>query len=253
MKTTYIVLIVGLLILSCERKEDKHAQKLFETSFESIDDFSGFYLTPQGHLGTSFHELTDSIVYDGTFAHRAWINGVNPPSTNSVNNNHRAYPTIQLQKTSSGVFNTPCYITFWVCLDIELQEDTAEGEDDWFSFATFTDDQSDSWKRTILVNLSHDGFVHLGHVPNQGEQIYVFQTTSIPFPQKEWVELKVFLDFTNDAYAKVWQNGELVSHAKIEGITNKLSQVHLGLYCSPQLANGVVYNDKLCIQEVDSE
>lgn len=104
-----------------------------------------------------------------------------------------------------------------------------------------------------MVNLSHDGFVHLGHVPNQGEQFYIFQTSSITFPQKEWVELKIFLNFTNDGYAKVWQNGELVSHAKIGKITNKLSQVHLGLYCPPQLTTGVVYNDKLSIQEVDRE
>jgi hypothetical protein len=75
----------------------------------------------------------------------------------------------------------------------------------------------------------------------------------LTFPQKEWVELKMYLDFRDNGYAKVWQNGQLVSHANIENITNKLSQAHFGLYCSPQLVTGTLYNDDLIIKEVDGE
>ena len=89
------------------------------------------------------------IVQSGTYAHKAWITGANSPSTSSENNNHIGYPTIQLQKTNRGSFASPCYITFWVWLDVDLQPSnlSSGGEDDWFSFATFTDDESDSWDK----------------------------------------------------------------------------------------------------------
>jgi hypothetical protein len=126
-------------------------------------------------------------------------------------------------------------------------------ENDWFSFATFTSDESDSWGRTVLVNLSYDGFVHLMHVPFQGEQKYLFQTDSLKFHQKAWVKLEIYLDFGKDGYAKVWQNGVLVSSANVRGMENKLSQSHFGLYCSPQISQGVVLNDDLKIEMVGIE
>jgi hypothetical protein len=248
---TIVIACLLTLVGSCKKKNLEKRE--FNTSFETVDDFIGFYLTPQGHKGTTYHELSDSIVHSGTYAHKAWITGANSPSTASENNNHRGYPTIQLQNTPDGSFVSPCYVTFWVWLDIDLQESTSGGEDDWFSFATFTDDESDNWDRTVLVNLSHDGFVHLQHVPKQGEQEHEFQTSSLPFPQQEWVELKVYLDLSNGGYAKVWQNGELVSHANVKKTKNRLSQAHFGMYCSPQITSGVVYNDDLTIEMVDGE
>ncbi len=248
-----IITILIALLASCnEELISEQPKRTFATSFESVEDFDGFYITPQSHLGTTFHELTDSNIHSGTYSHRAWIEGSNPASTSTINNNHRGYPTVQLQKTPEGPFKTPCYVSLWVWLDMELNVNET-GEDDWFSFATFTDDETDNWNRTVLVNLSANGFVHLQHTTNQGEQNSIFQTSDITFPQKEWVELKIFLDFGEDGYAKVWQNGKLVSHARIGNITNKLSQAHFGLYCSPQLSTGKVFNDDLEITEVDYE
>jgi len=226
-------------------------KRTFSSSFEAVSDFDGFYLTPQGHKNTSYHELSDSIVHSGTYAHKAWITGANTPSI-VTNNNHRAYPTIQLHKTTEGSFASPCYITLWVWLDMDLQPNPS-GDDDWFSFATITDDESDNWARTLLVNLSHDGFVHLMHTTGQGQQNHIFQTSTITFPQKEWVELKIFIDSANEHYAKVWQNGQLVSHAEIGNMQNRLAQAHFGMYCPPSISSGVVYNDDLVIEMVDSE
>lgn len=251
-----LIFLVGIFSISCSKDSvdsTNNEKKTFMSSFETVDDFSGFYITPQGHLKTTFHELSDSIVHNGIYSHRAWIDGANPPSTISTSNNHRGYPTIQFQNSPQGTFQTPCYISIWVWLDMELQHSTTGGEDDWFSFATFSDDESDNWKRTVLVNLDPNGFVHLQHTSNQGEQTSIFQTTSLTFPQKEWVELKMYLDFRKNGYAKVWQNGQLVSHSIIENITNKLSQAHFGLYCSPQIMIGTVYNDELVIREVERE
>lgn len=248
-----LLIFIGLVSISCNKDSSNSEKREFESSFETVDDFSGFYITPQGHLGTTFHELSDSIVHSGKFAHKAWFEGANPPSTVNINNNHRAYTTVQFKNTPKGSFTTPCYITLWVWLDIDLEKSTTGGEDDWFSFATFSDDESDSWKRTVLVNLNADGIVHLQHTEDQGKQTNIFQTTDLIFPQKEWVELKMYLDFSADGYAKVWQNDELVSHAKIGNISNKLSQAHFGLYCSPQMLSGTVYNDDLVIREVLKE
>jgi hypothetical protein len=225
----------------------------FSTSFESIDEFSSFYITPQAHLNTSFHEQSDTTVYSGNYSHKAWIEGSNSPSTSLVNNNHRGYPTIQLYKTEKGSFESPLIISFWVWLDINLTTNKSNGEGDWFSFATFTDDESDRWNRTILVNLSHDGFVHLQHTSGQGDNDIIFQTTSLLFPKKEWVELKIYLDLNANGYAKVWQNGLLVSHANVSNIKNKLAQAHFGMYSPPQLEAGVVYNDDLHIEMVNNE
>lgn len=248
-----IIASVVLFIFISACKKESVDRRTFSSSFESVEDFSGFYLTPQGYLNTSYHELSDSVVHGGSFAHKAWITGSNPPTTPSVNNNHRGYPTIQFQKTAEGSFSSPCYITFWVWLDMDLQPSTTGGDHDWFSFATFTDDETDSWNRTVLVNLSHEGIVHLQHTPNQGEQEHLFQTGCVIFPQKKWVELKIYLDFSADGYAKVWQDGVLVSHAKVEGVNNRLAQAHFGMYCPPQMVSGVVYNDDLTIEMVSGE
>ncbi len=254
---TLLILLLVVNLSSCGKKTPAPdvttlEKKEFTSSFESVADFSGFYLTPQAHKGTTYHELSDSIVHTGMFAHKAWINGANSPSI-TTNNNHRGYPTVQLQKTPDGVFKTPCYVTLWVWLDMELQENTIGGIDDWFSFATFTDDETDNWEATVLVNLSKEGYVHLMHVPTQGKQEHIFQTTSVAFPQKEWVELKIYLDFSKDGYVKVWQNGVLVSHANVDKSTNQLAQAHFGMYSPPQMVTGMVFNDDLRIQEVDKE
>ncbi len=244
-----IIVCSILLLFSCHHTQNN---RIFTTSFEDIKEFDTFYITPQNHLNTSFHELTEVNVHSGRYAHRGWITGSNSGSTAIVNNNHRAYPTVQLKNLSEGSFKTPCYISLWVWLDMELHKNEA-GEDDWFSFATFTDDESDDWKRTILVNLNADGIVHLQHTTAQGENATIFQTSDIVFPQKKWVELKIYLDFGEDAYAKVWQDGKLVSYAAIGNISNKLSQAHFGLYCSPRVSAGEVFNDDLEIKEVESE
>ncbi|MBN2736289.1 MAG: hypothetical protein JXR70_04865 [Spirochaetales bacterium] len=228
------------------------ALRSFTTSFESEADFSGFYIVPQNYMNSSNHELTNSLVHSGTYSHHAWIYAANPPSDVFTNNNHRGYPTVQFNKTAQGPLITPCLITLWVYLTMNLQP--RSGEDDWFSFATFTDDSSDSWNRTVLVNLNYQGHVHLMHVPFQGQQTHLFQTSSITFPMNQWVKLTIYLDLNPDrGYAKVWQDGQLVSHAEVRGAYWQLAQAHFGLYAPPQMTSGEVYNDDLVIVEVDNE
>ena len=96
-----LVFLVGILFSSCDQhtidttQNNQNKKRQFKSSFESSDDFSGFYITPQKHLGTTSHELSDSIVRTGTYAHKAWIDGANQASSPLTNNNHRGYPTVQ--------------------------------------------------------------------------------------------------------------------------------------------------------------
>ena len=68
---------------------------------------------------------------------------------------------------------------------------------------------------------------------------------------RQWVELKFYLDMDPvHGEAKVWQDGQLVSTALVNGGNGKLAQAHFGMYAAPEFASGVVYNDDLEIREV---
>jgi hypothetical protein len=226
------------------------AYRQFKTSFEEMSDFQNFYIVPRDYKGTT-HELSQSVVHEGKYAHKAVVYQASKPSNLFQNNNHRGYPTIQLYKTNGGAFRCPCDITFWVWADAELR--ARAGENEWLSFATFTSDETDSWKNTVLVNLSYDGFVHLMHVPVNGKSEWEFQTKEIKFPMKQWVKIRVYLDISSEGYAKVWQDGKLVSSAKVKGTNGKLAQAHFGLYAAPSVSQMTVYNDDLSIREVADE
>jgi hypothetical protein len=244
-----VVCLTGLALMAGACKSLQTApfggpSRIFQTSFESVADFNGFWIEPQNHMGSASHDLSTEHVHGGTYSHKGWIYAANAPSTPSQNNNHRAYPTVQLHKTSDGAYRTPVLAEFWVWLDMTL----APGE--WFSFATFARSSSDSYWDAVLVNLSDTGFVQLMHVPTQGQGTRTFQTTSVSFPMQTWVKLTVCLDFhSTNGYAKVWQDDVLVSAADVNGGNGTLPQAHFGLYAPPSLSSGVVYNDDLTIWE----
>ncbi|MBL4627769.1 MAG: hypothetical protein JKY00_06990 [Roseicyclus sp.] len=218
----------------------------FATSFEHVDEFAGFYIVPQNYMGSASHDLSDDRVHSGRFAHRAWVTQANP-SIRFRNTNHRAYPTIQLYTLEGGAFRTPVEVIFWVWLDMEIEE----GE--WFSLATLDHTTSDRWD-PVLVNLSDEGFVHLMHTPTNGRGERSFQTDSIRFPQRQWVELSILLHFDRRAgYAEVRQDGQLVSAAPVRRGNGFLTQAHFGMYAPPTITNGVVYNDDLVIVEAAVE
>jgi len=262
----FLIVSVFILFISCKTSTSVETAALpetpsspvsyrsFETSFEQVSDFNGFYIVPQGDYDST-HELATDIVKDGTKSHKAWI-----LKARDINNDgiiylpHRAYPTIQFHKTTAGSFRTPCLVSFWVYLDMNLVDKPTGSIDDWFSFATFSPDSSDNWARTVLVNIAPDGYVRLVHVPRQGEQTYLYQTGSLKFPYKQWVRLDILIDFSAaNGYAKVWQDSQLVSYARVEGGAGMLAQAHFGLYASAAIPSGTVYNDKLRIKEVKDE
>ncbi len=222
----------------------KNQSRIFKTSFESVDDFKNFYISPQNYQGSASHDLSTEQVKSGKYAHKGWIYK-NTQSSNFGNKNHRGYPTIQLNRLEGGAFKTPALIEFWVWLDMEI----AKGE--WFSFATLDNTNSTEWD-AVLVNLSDEGTVQLMHIPTNGKGTRTFQTTDIKFPMKKWVKLTVCLDFDSEhGSAKVWQDDQLVSEGEIaKGRGNGFfTQAHFGLYAPPSISKGVIYNDDLVIKE----
>lgn len=261
--SNYIISLVFIFI-SCsdiEKPSYSGLMRTFESSFESLDDFNVFYIVPLGDYDSN-QELSSEEVKNGHYAHKAWI-----LKARDVNNDgliylpHRAYPTIQLQKSTNGIFRTPCLVSIWVYLDMTMKFRPKGSINDWFSFLTLSPDQSTNWNRVVCINTRPDGYIRLVHVPNQGEQIRIFQADSInnpdkslQFKHKTWTRLDVYIDFAAKyGYAKVWQNGKLVSHALVSGGNGGLAQIHCGLYASAAIPSGVIYNDNLIIREVENE
>lgn len=241
--------------------------RTFTLTFNSIEEFTatGFYHeSGEDYDSRSTLSETGDPVKEGAVSHKAVILLARDTDNNSTTGYkpHRAYPTLQFQKATDGIYRTPCLVTLWVYLDTPELRDLPDGQvDDWISLVTLSPDPADTWSRTVVVNLVHDGYLRLVHVPEQGEQqrIYQLEAADDPagehrFPQREWVRLDILIDFAEtEGYAKVWQNGHLVSHAAVNGGNGGLAQAHFGLYASAALASGTVYNDRLRITEVDDE
>ncbi|NCA66567.1 MAG: polysaccharide lyase [Clostridia bacterium] len=251
-KTIITILVILFCISGCagKRIEVEGKNRTVNFSFETVEEFSNYYIVPQDYKNTT-HSLSTEQVYKGNYSHKAWITGAYDESTIFTNNNHRAYPTIQLHKDTDGAFVAPCLITLYLWADMVLKPHSPENQ--WLSFATFTGDASDNWLPVVCVNLSYDGYVHLMHVPTQGKSEYIYQNAELTFPMREWVQLQIYFDNRVNGYIKVWQNGVLVSHAALDNGNGLLSQAHFGLYAAPSVDNGVIYNDDLTISEVSSE
>lgn len=258
----------------------------YETGFESLDDFEGFYIVPQDHMSTTSHSLTGTVKKSGGFSHYSWIYGANPVIT-GTNTNHRGYPTIQLNTRQDGAFQGLVFCEFDVMLNITI---TAEADKNWFSFATFCSYSDDYWYRSYLVNLDSNYRVHVMHVPGQGQSVQdIFQADDVFFPMNQWVKISVLIDYTasnqyGSPYIKAWQDGVAVSAARFnprvdpaivpqeqwpdcldtwDGSTitqaeslcglvyeGGLSQAHFGMYAAPLIDSGEVWNDNLVIYEL---
>lgn len=255
--------------------------------FDDLSEFNGHYIVPQNHMNSASHDLSTEKVKEGTKSHKSWMYGTNPVQS-GVNNNHRAYPTLQMGITSLGTVKTMALIDMWVYTDIQL---TSEPEKDWISLATLTSYADNNWAHAYLVNLDKDYKLHLMHVPTYGVRGTEYVNPSaVPFPKDQWVRLTILVDYTsnnqwNHPTIFVWQDEVLVTASKFnprltlsnfapgwplpscldgwDGVdiqqaeslcglvfTNGLAQMHFGLYAPPLLSAGAIYNDGLTISEV---
>jgi hypothetical protein len=213
---------------------------VYATGFEDPADLAGFYVTPQSAM--TRHEVRSGAGRTGVRAHVAWLTGAT--GVEPVDGpNHRGYPTIQLPRRPVGTCPTPCLIEFQARLD-GVQLDRGE----WFSLGTFTSDPSDRWSRVVTVNVGWEGWLHVFHVPDQGAGDRLFQRTDLPFPQGRWVRITTWLDLDPEhGVVAVWQDGRLVSAARVRGGDGSLDQLHFGLYAPPSLTQGTVANDDVAV------
>lgn len=209
---------------------------LYATSFEEDSDLAGFYVTPQSPL-TRHAVVADEERHLGERAHHAWLTG--ETGAEPVDGpNHRGYPTIQLDRRPGGACPSPCLVEFWVLLD-----DAPIGKGEWISLGTLSPDASDAWARVIGVNVGFEGWLHLFHVPVHGAADRAFQGTD-PFPRGRWVRVTTLLDLDPDhGAAAVWQDGKLMSAAKVDGGDGDLDQLHFGIYAPPPMTEASVWND----------
>lgn len=265
---------------------DKLLEKTFASSFESETDFKDFYIVPENYQNAATHSLTDKDKVSGKLAHEGVIlrSYQGPPGRN---NNHRAYPTIQLSKTDLGTITTAALIDFWVKLDVDLSNERGKS---WVSLATFSSYDDRYWPRTTLINVDHDYRLHLMHVPQQGmSEVETYFPKAAVLTRNRWAKITAYIDYQADnkfrhPFHAIWLDGTLVSAAKFDdraalGLTKKhqhpaclkewdgtsiaaaeslcgfqykagLSQLHFGLYAPPGLSSGRVYNDDLRISRV---
>ena len=230
----------------------------FKTDFTNVNDFTKFFITPSTGYGVTHGIATDSNT-DGVPAHKASINAANDVNNESSGGYvpHRGYPTVQFYKTVDGAMKTPCMIDIELKVNISL---TVRSPliDDWFSPLTFTSETGDVWSRVVTVALSPDGRLYLQHVPLQGQSNLIYQATSTnggpAFPINKWVKISVLFDSDPiSGFAKVYQDGALVSWANVRGMDGNLTQMHAGMYASAAVASGVCYNRKLDVYETAHE
>lgn len=246
----YIILICLVSIV--------FGQKTYQTSYETSMDFTGFYVE-NGNDYASTMDTTIELVKHGVWSHKHWVDSARDVQNDTGDYEpHRAYVTHQFYKHAVQFFNK-CLVSIYIYTDVNLYKKT--GTDDWLSLATFSDDTTNSWDRTVLVNLTTDGYIRLVHVPIQQGQTHTYQAgprntenPNLKWPQREWNRLDVYLDFdSTGGEAKVWQNGSLISTAEIDSVNGYIVQAHFGLYSSATMASGTVYNDKLRIIEVAND
>jgi hypothetical protein len=85
-------------------------------------------------------------------------------------------------------------------------------------------------------------------VPEHGLGERLLQRTDIPFPQRRWVRITTWLDLDpQHGAAAVWQDGVLVSAARVRGGDGSLDQMHFGLYAAPSLTSATVMNDDIAV------
>ncbi len=243
----------GLLIAATACAQIVPAPRVWSTGFERESDAAGFYVTPQAHLGTSFHGLQSEQKHSGEKAHAAWIKGANNTWLNA-DSNHRAYPTIQLHKLPGGGYRTPVLVEWWMWQDFPFESPKGNSSAcEWISYATLSLDASDRWSRVVLLNQGWEGYTHLMHVQSHNDRTWSFQERGVAVPQRKWTRLTMWLDAAPEGgRARAWVDGRLVSEGKVGGGAGRLEQAHFGMYADPDCRSGRILNDDLAIYEAGS-
>lgn len=222
--------------------------KLHTVPCEAVGDYLLYDST-----GSVSQALSSAQVHTGSFSHLGQVTAANA-ADNENNSVHRAYGIIQFDQMSIGVFRTPILATVWVWLDMPALVVRSPNIDDWFSFATLSCGTDTAWTGLFAVNLNPQGYVYLNHVPTVGLSNWTYQASAAnggpTWPMRQWVKLEIYYyGHSVSGFVRVFQDGVRVSEAPITGGNGTLARVHFGMYSSPAVASGLVYNDDISIAE----
>lgn len=173
---------------------------------------------------------------------------------------HKVESATDSSKYTGVRLKSPIWTDFWY----RYSNFTLRGAPyyDWESPATWLDDSSDGGGglRGGPVTLARDsaGYILFEHVPtfDSASRTYHASLSNDPAgllqarPDK-WHHIQVYMDLDSaNGYGICWVNGRVHSRANIRGMNGTLAQFHAGLYASPAVSRGSIWNDDLFLMHV---
>jgi hypothetical protein len=149
---------------------------------------------------------------------------------------HRPYPGIHCDIPS------PLVNSFLVYQEANYDELDAS---EWIHFATWGNNP-DWYVHTMSVR---DRKVEMAHL----DWTYIGPTPQPDFPLEQWVRFTAYIDYTDNGYIRVWQDGVPIFEGNYTTRSgDNLMRAHWGLYCSGSIDNATQYNDEIKIWTLDS-
>lgn len=205
----------------------------FPGEFEAYDDGSytsnGIPNSGRSEAWTIVGSSEFSSIYAGDCVYKGWI-------SEAADSSHRAYPVLHTD------IPTPLVNSFMVWLDVDFSQ---LDEYEWVHFGTWADNPN--WEVHTMAVLAN-GRLEMAHL----DYSYIGPSPQPIFPARKWVRLTVYLDYTNNGYVRVWQDGVPIFEGNFASQSGSLMRAHWGMYASGPVDNGVQYNDEIQIWTLDS-
>ena len=180
----------------------------------------------------SWNVINNEEAVSGTHAFKGEV-------TCTMEDGHRAYPTLQRQVQS------PLVNTWWVWLDSNFAGN-------WISMSTV--DSNCNWGSTLTTAVGSSRYWTPFHLPVFGQGVYNDLSNNL-FPTKEWVRLTIYVKFTGgqNGYMHGWMNGEEMFSGAVTRSQTSGCQWHWGLYASPDNNDVLMYEDDIRIYSLDDD
>ncbi len=165
----------------------------------------------------------------GKHAYKGWVFAEQSES-------HRPYPGIHCNIAS------PLVNSFLVFQEADYDQLTPA---EWIHFATWGNNP-DWLVHTMSVR---DRKVEMAHC----DWSYIGPEPQPDFPLERWVRFTAYIDYTDNGYIRVWQDGVAIFEGNFTARAgDALMRAHWGLYCSGSIDNAVQYNDEIKIWSLDA-
>ncbi|UCD33763.1 MAG: hypothetical protein JSV38_07880 [Desulfobacterales bacterium] len=232
-------LIMVWIVIACSSTthvQDSHMMPKPMFEWYADHEYGNFREYSWRHKNTECGNL--KILPDPTQSGRGYVYQGQVTCSASNSQNHRLYPTLNLERCLKGPFKS----TFWLWADIPLKD--SQG---WVSFATYTNVKN--WKDLFGVNLdtkNGSAYLVIFHVPKFGKGEFI-KESPVNFPMKKWVRVDVSVEA--DGQIKVYQDKHLVASALKDWGPDgpAICEAHWGLYAEGRTERALLLNDDISI------